>query len=444
MGNPMVNLLANVGGQLLDALLRPLAASIGELLYFKLIYDFVRNEIQDFGLGLMQHAAQIVGSAALAILTLWIMIQGLRILTGQSRDSLMALVMNSLKAGLIVSAATTFGLAGPDVHDFLTVDLKDSITALVTGDPDTTAEKQIDKSLAWMQLGLSSIDALQVVSDPNLGAEKSRAMWLIGAGTAGPAMVGGAMLLMYEVALALFVGLGPIFILCLLFDATKSLFQRWLLYGIGTMFSLAVLAAMVAIATKTVLAVAEAFWASALIGQLLGAKFNSGFSTMALEQGGVGMLLTVLLITTPPMVANFFQGTLGGFQAFAGISGSHGAAQGNRGSAANRGSDHGSYYMGGRSGNDGSAGTGGQNYNQRQADTGGSDFRPNTGMNNPAVNPYHGKQSADDSIKSQPRSAEGGGGSFSANAGMNSPAADPYRGKQATDDSVKPEPRPNT
>lgn len=360
MGNPMANWLANVGGQLLDALLRPVAQSIGDLLYFKLIYDFVRNEIQDFGLNMMQYASGVVGGAALAILTLWIMIQGFRILSGQSRDSLMALVMNALKAGLIVSAATTFGLAGPDVHDFLTVDLKGAITAVVTGDSGTTAEDLIDDNLAWMQLGLSSIDALQIVSDPTLYAEKSRAMWMVGVGTAGPAMVGGAMLLMYEVALALFVGLGPIFILCLLFDATKSLFQRWLLYGIGTMFSLAVLAAMVAIATKTVLAVAEAFWATALIGSLLGTNFNSGFSSMALQQGGVGLLLTVLLISTPPMVASFFQGTLGSFQPYAQVSGSHGAAQ-TGGGGRGRGGDHGSYYMGGRDGGGGGGGGGGRN-----------------------------------------------------------------------------------
>ncbi len=40
--------------------------------------------------------------------------------------------------------------------------------------------------------------------------------------------------LFYEVALALFIGLGPLFILCLLFEQTKTLFQKWLFYGIGT------------------------------------------------------------------------------------------------------------------------------------------------------------------------------------------------------------------
>lgn len=378
MGNPIASWLVSTSGQMLDALLRPLAQSIGDLIYFKLIYDFVRNEIQDFGFNMMMFASGVVGSAALTILTLWILIQGFRILTGQSRDSLMALVMNALKAGLIVSAATTFGLAGPDVHDFLTEDLKGVITSIVTGEPDTTAEDLIDDNLAWMQLGLSSIDALQIVDDPNLFSEKNSAKWMVGIGTAGPAMVGGAMLLMYEVALALFVGLGPIFILCLLFDATKSLFQRWLLYGIGTMFSLAVLAAMVAIATKTVLAVAAAFWATTLIGQIPGLEFNSGFSSIALQQGGVGLLLTVLLISTPPMVASFFQGMLGNFQPYAQISGSHGAASPGRG-----GGD-------GSRGRDGSDGQ-----NQRsQAGRGSDDANPRqgSGLNDPVIHTHGGRQ----------------------------------------------------
>ena len=323
--------LVDVGGQLLDGLLRPLAqSSIGDLAYFALIYDFLHDQIQDFGLGLMERSAGIVGGVALFLLTAWIFFQGLRIVTGQSRDSMMALVMNSLKATLIVSFAITIGVAGSDVHEFLTQDMTASITELVTGEEDAQVKDMIDENLAWMQVGLTSIDVLQIVDDPNLHAEKNQAMFMVGMGTAGPAMVGGAMLLLYEIAMALFVGLGPIFVLCLLFDQTKSLFQRWLMYGIGTMFSMAVLAAMVVIATKTVLAVAEAFWVSSLAGSLLGFGNSQGMRSMALQQGGVGLLLTVILVSTPPMVANFFQGVLGQFSPYATIGGGGGAPVGQR------------------------------------------------------------------------------------------------------------------
>ncbi len=401
MSNATANFLVDTGGYMLDTLLRPVAQSIGDMLYFKLIYDFLRNEIQEFGLGLMASTAEVVGASALVLMTLWIFFQGLRIITGQSRDSMMALVITSLKATMIVIAATTFGMAGRDAHDLLTVDLKNSITEVVTGEPNTTAEDLIDDNLAWMQLGLSSIDALQVVNDPNLHAEKSRAMWMVGIGTAGPAMVGGAMLLMYEVALALFVGLGPLFILCLLFDATKSLFQRWLMYGIATMFALAVLAAMVAIATKVVLAVAEAFWATALVGSLLGSNFSSGFNSMALQQGGIGLLLTVLLISVPPMAGAFFQGTLGTFMAHSQISGSHGASGGWGGARGgnNPASTHGSYYSNqgsseGRGGRDGR-----DSYNSGQPDARDSDSKPRTGMNDPATNTYGTSNIQQEAIK---------------------------------------------
>jgi len=60
------------------------------------------------------------------------------------------------------------------------------------------------------------------------------------------------MLLLYKIAIALFVNFGPMFILCSLFDQTRELFKRWLLYGLGTMSSTAVLAFMVSVAMEVV------------------------------------------------------------------------------------------------------------------------------------------------------------------------------------------------
>lgn len=308
----------------LDLLLNPMAQSWAESGYFALIYDFIHNEILDFRDNVLGRATSIVGGAALVIMTIWIFFQALRIVTGQSRDSMMVLVMNSLKATLIISAATALGVAGSDMHDLLTEDLQTSITQLVTGEEDTSPKEQIDRNLLYMHLATSSIDAVQIVNnDQILSDKKQQALLLAGVGTAGPAMAGAAMLLLYEVAMAMFIGFGPIFIMCLLFDATKSLFQKWLLYGIGTLFSMSVLAAMVAITTKVVVAVAAAFWTTAAAGKLLGLNFSDGFTGIALQQGGIGLLLTVLIISTPPMAANFFQGTLGQFAAFASFGGSN-------------------------------------------------------------------------------------------------------------------------
>nr|WP_258078468.1 type IV secretion system protein [Xanthomonas arboricola] len=130
------------------------------------------------------------------------------------------------------------------------------------------------------------------------------------------------MLLLNKLAMALVVGFGPLFILCLLFQATKSLFSKWLLYGLGTMFSLSVLTFTVSLATKVVGAVGVAFLAKWAVSGGNG----EGISSMALQQGGVGLVLTTLIITAPPMAAAFFQGTLGQFTAYSALGGGSAAA----------------------------------------------------------------------------------------------------------------------
>ena len=288
--------------------------SIGDFVFFKFIFDFLRSKINKFGIDMMGEMMQWVGGIALTLMTLWVLVQGFRIVTGRSRDSMMVLVTNMARAALIVSAATTMGAFGTNLQSFLTHDVKAEITKVVTGSNESP-EAQIDKSLAWMQVALSSIDAIQIMNDGELLEDKKRALFFIGMGTAGPAITAGAMLMLYEIAMALFIGFGPLFILCLLFDQTKQLFQRWLFYGIGTMFSMAVLAAMVSIALDMVVRVAATFWTTALVQEfILKESMSDGMTSQAMQQGG-------MILTTPPMAAMFFQGTLGTFMAYSQIGG---------------------------------------------------------------------------------------------------------------------------
>lgn len=63
------------------------------------------------------------------------------------------------------------GMFGRDLHEFLTEDVKGLITHVVTG-KDQKPEEQIDKSLAWMQVALSSVDGIKILNDP--GCRKTR------------------------------------------------------------------------------------------------------------------------------------------------------------------------------------------------------------------------------------------------------------------------------
>lgn len=293
---------------------------IDDFVFYRLILDYLRRQIDDFGVDLLARVGGWASGIVLLLMTLWILLQGYRLVTGQSRESMAGFVAAAARNVFIVTAATTLAVGGSDVHRLLTQGLKGDITWLVTGEHEDP-ETDIDRNLAWMQVGLTSISAIDPMGDPTLDDRKTRAMWMVGIGSGAPALVGGAMLLLYEVALALFVGFGPLFVLCLLFDATKTLFHRWLLYGIGTLFSMAVLSAMVSISLRMVERVAEAFWSTSLAGTMLGQDFTEGISSQAMQQGGLGMILTTLIVTTPPIAAMFFQGTLGHFSwsnAFAG------------------------------------------------------------------------------------------------------------------------------
>ena len=280
--------------------------------YFALIYNWLSNEIHTFGMDLMANLMTWASGIALVLVTLWIMIQGYRMITGQSRESMMALVMSMTRVAIIVTAATTMSMFGASLHRFFTTDLSTEVNQLFTGN-NSTAAQTIDENLAWTQLAMGAIDAVQIApGDTDLSETKQNALLMAGFGTAGPPMAAAAMLLLYQFTLAIFVGLGPLFILCLIFEQTKSLFQRWLLYGIGTVFSMAVLAFVSSLVLQLTLRVAAALWTSNAINNFTqnGAE---GLSSQALQQGGLGLLMTVLIVSVPPMAAMFFQGTVGNY-----------------------------------------------------------------------------------------------------------------------------------
>lgn len=290
---------------------------LGNLFFFYEIKEFVNYRIDSFMEGFLGRTMSLAGAVALVLMTLWVTFKGISIITGRSRDSMMALVMDSLRATLIVAAATTVAAGGSSAVKLMSDDMTNLIYQTVTGDSTENPYAAIDKSLGYMQLAMLSIDALQVSGDETTAAAKTRAQIFTGVGIAGPALIGGTLLMLNRIAMALFVGLGPIFILCLLFDASKQLFNKWLLFGIGTMFSLGVLSVMVSIALDVVLAVAASFW----VGNFLGTS-TEGISSMALQQGGLGMVMTMLIVTVPPMAASFFQGTLGQFSSINAFGGS--------------------------------------------------------------------------------------------------------------------------
>ena len=294
------------------------------LVFYVLVFTYINSSITTFMNQLTNNVMGVAGGVALVLVTLWIMIQGYRIVSGQSREPMMGFVVNSMRVVFIVTTATTLGVFGSNLHDLFTGELQTDLNQLFTGS-NATFQTTVDQNLAYTAAAEAAIDAVQTApGDDASVAAKSRAADFAIFGTASPPMAAGAMMLMYNLALALFIGLGPIFILCLLFEQTKPLFQKWLLYGIGTLFSMAMLSFVSGIVLSVTLRVAGALWTASTVNGLIGAT-SEGLTTQSMEQGGIGLLMTMLLISAPPMAANFFSGTLGNFSPYSNFGGGAGA-----------------------------------------------------------------------------------------------------------------------
>src|SRR5690606_33423076 len=190
--------------------------------------------------------------------------------------------------------------------------LSRTINETMTGEEDASgAYDDIDRTLAIMQVALQAIDAVDVGDNLVTQSQKERALLMAGAGLGMPAIIAATALLLNKIAIGLIVALGPLFILCLLFEQTRSLFQRWLFYGIGTLFSMALLSVMVTLALDMVIAVGMAFWVTSFFG-----PGSESVTAMAMQQGGLGLILTALIVSAPPMAAMLFQGTLGQFNPY--------------------------------------------------------------------------------------------------------------------------------
>jgi type IV secretion system protein VirB6 len=115
------------------------------------------------------------------------------------------------------------------------------------------------------------------------------------------------------------------------------------MYGIATLFSLAVLNFVTSLILQLTINVAKALWAAGVINAIIG-ESAEGFTNVAMQQGGVGLLMTALLISTPPMAASLFNATIGGFSPYAQVNGGGSASSAQPGP---QGQPPGTYASGG-------------------------------------------------------------------------------------------------
>ncbi|MEB1609002.1 hypothetical protein VDQ74_03705 [Xanthomonas campestris pv. campestris] len=86
-------------------------------------------------------------------------------------------------------------------------------------------------------------------------------------------------------------------------------------YVPGTLFSMAMISVVSAILLKLSYKVAAALWVAKGLNSLMG-NYVEGMSSQAMQQGGIGLLLTTVIITMPTVAAALWQVSMGSFMAF--------------------------------------------------------------------------------------------------------------------------------
>jgi hypothetical protein len=84
-------------------------ANLADYVFFRAVLQRLEHDVEALGSTFLGNVMQYVGYLALIVVTIWVLFQGYRIVTGQLRESAMAAVANMTKAVFIVSVALSFG-----------------------------------------------------------------------------------------------------------------------------------------------------------------------------------------------------------------------------------------------------------------------------------------------------------------------------------------------
>ena len=232
-----------------------------------------------------------------AMVTLYIVLWGLAMWRGLIREPLSDGIARVLRIVLVGAFALSAGVYGPHVATAI-YNTPGQLAAVITGGA-VTPELVMDDAIGKGDEIARGYIALVSVTDPggSFAAVLSALItWIL---TVVVVLYGVALILLSKVALAIVLGLGPIFIALMLFDSTKRFFEGWLGQALNYMFVFALVASVVNIMF--------ALWMPALRYAL--ANNTEGFTALLpmLLWGGV----TFVVLMQVPGIAS---GLAGGVQ----------------------------------------------------------------------------------------------------------------------------------
>ena len=101
-----------------------------------------------------------------------------------------------------------------------------------------------------------------------------------------------------------------------MFKRTAPLFQKWLYFGLSTIFSSVMLGIMSEISMDLIGNISVALFTSNEAMELLTGDSASGVMYSITQQLGLGLMLSTLLIVVPPMAGMWFNGVMASYSGY--------------------------------------------------------------------------------------------------------------------------------
>ena len=225
------------------------------------------------------------------------------------------------KMVVIITVASWIMNNPTGLRDWISEHIKNPIASVIVGGEYASPEAMVDSSLLLMHLIMGAFGSLQAATSNDNGSALANFIMASGVAQGAPAVVARALLLLNEIALSLAILTAPAFILCLLYDPTKQYFQGWLKFFLGSLLTMAVLSVMVTIGLKVMLVYAAKVLGEYGVEAMMAQSANStesrpGIAQITIMQGGLGLMMSTLMITAPLLVGNLIGSSLGGFSGY--------------------------------------------------------------------------------------------------------------------------------
>ena len=282
--------------------------------FFILIKTYVEILIMKFGDRGLSALSTVLIPSLMSMVTVWLMFEGYRILNGQSREPLNMFLWRGAKMVVIITVASWIMNNPTGLRDWISEHIKNPIASVIVGGEYASPEAMVDSSLLLMHLIMGAFGSLQAATSNNNDGALANFIMASGVAQGTPAVVAGALLLLNEIALSLAILTAPAFILCLLYDPTKQYFQGWLKFFLGSLLTMAVLSVMVTIGLKVMLVYATKVLGEYGVGVAMAGSASQdrpGIAQITIMQGGLGLMMSTLMITAPLLVGNLIGSSLG-------------------------------------------------------------------------------------------------------------------------------------